>query len=314
MERPATAELTRSRVRRKAIRRAGETKAAYVFLLPWLVGLALLVIGPMIASLYLSFTDYNFLQPPKFIGLANYVQMFTADARYMASVTDTAAYVVVSVPLQLAFAFALALLLNLAIRGAAVYRAIFYLPSLLGASVAVAILWQQVFGRAGLLNGLLQLLGIPAHTSWVDNPSTSLFTLILLNAWAFGSPMVIFLAGLRQIPSSLYEAASIDGAGRFRQLRAITLPLLTPIIFFNLILQTIYAFQAFVPAYIISGGQGGPADSTLLYTLYLYIEGFGSFKMGYASAMAWVLLLVIGVVTAVLFLTSRYWVFYGDDE
>ncbi|WP_426226692.1 carbohydrate ABC transporter permease [Pseudarthrobacter sp. DSP2-3-2b1] len=290
-----------------------ENKVAYLFLIPWFVGLALFVLGPMAASLYLSLTDYNFLQPPEFVGFSNYIRMFLEDPRYLTSARVTATYVLISVPLQLGFALMLALLLDRAIRGSTLYRGIFYLPSLLGTSVAVAILWQQVFGQKGLLNSFLGIFGVDAQMSWVGNPDTALSTLVVLNVWTFGSPMIIFLAGLRQVPASLYEAAEVDGAGPVRRFISITLPLLSPIIFFNLILQTIHAFQAFVPAYIISGGLGGPADSTLFYTLYLYQEGFGSFDMGYACAMAWTLLLVIGAVTGINFLLSKYWVFYGDN-
>lgn len=284
----------------------------YLFLAPWLTGLFVFVLGPMVASLYLSFTDYNFLQDPSFIGLENYERMFTGDPRYIQSVIVTATYVLVSVPLQLAFALGLALLLDKALAGASIYRAVFYLPSLIGTSVAVALLWRTVFGQNGLVNSFLGLLGWDVTRSWVGNPETALFTIIALNVWTFGSPMIIFLAGLRQIPRPYYEAAEVDGAGVIRRFTSVTIPLLTPIIFFNLILQTIFAFQAFVPAYIVSGGQGGPADSTLFYTLYLYQAGFVNFNMGYASAMAWVLLLGIALVTALNFLLSRFWVFYAD--
>lgn len=309
-----TAAPVAPRRRPRSSRAARENRAGYGFIAPWLVGLAVFVVGPMAASLYFAFTDYNLLQPPQFIGIQNFVQMFTEDPRYMNAVRVTLTYVAVSVPLQLLFALLLALLLNRAISGVGVYRAAFYLPSLIGGSVAVAVLWRQVFGRGGLLNQALGALGVDAATSWIGNPETALWTLVILNVWTFGSPMVIFLAGLRQIPSSLYEAAAVDGASPARQFLNITLPLLTPIVFFNIILQTIAAFQAFVPAYIISGGRGGPADSTLFYTLYLYQRGFASFDMGYASAMAWILLLTIAIVTAAHFLFSRYWVFYGDDE
>jgi multiple sugar transport system permease protein len=293
--------------------RGSANRVAYLFLTPWLAGLFLFVLGPMIASLYLSFTDYDFLQPPEFVGLENYTRMLFEDPRYLASVQVTITYVVVSVPLQLLFALALALLLNQAIKGVALYRAVFYLPSLLGTSVAVAVLWRTVFGTDGLLNAFLGTLGVDVSHSWVGSPETALFTLVALNVWTFGSPMVIFLAGLRQIPKSYYEAAAVDGAGVARRFLQITVPLLTPIIFFNLILQTIGAFQAFVPAYIVSGGSGGPADSTLFYTLYLYQQGFASFRMGYASAMAWLLLLAVAIVTGLHFLLSRLWVFYEDD-
>ena len=203
--------------------------------------------------------------------------------------------------------------LDRGIRGVAVYRATFYLPSLLGASVAIAILWRQIFGSDGLINQLLHLtLGVKPP-GWVTHPDYALWTLVVLAIWQFGSPMIIFLAGLRQIPQDLYEAASMDGAGPMRQFFRITLPLLAPVIFFNLVFQTIEGFKAFTPAFIVSGGIGGPVDSTLFYSLYLYIEAFGNFRMGYASALAWLLLVIIGVFTAIAFLTSRYWVYYEDE-
>jgi len=187
----------------------------------------------------------------------------------------------------------------------------FYLPSLLGASVAIAVLWRQLFAKDGLVNVVLGFFGFDGP-SWISDPSYSLYTLVLLSIWQFGSPMIIFLAGLRQIPSDVYEAASIDGANKIQQFIKITLPLLTPVIFFNGIVQTIDAFKAFTPAFIISEGTGGPIDSTLFYTLYLYQEGFAYFRMGYASALAWILLIIIACFTAFSFLTSRYWVHYND--
>jgi multiple sugar transport system permease protein len=219
--------------------------------------------------------------------------------------------VVVSVPLQLAAALALALLLDRGLRGLAIYRSVYYLPSLLGSSVAIALLWRQVFGADGLVNQVLAFFGIQGY-GWVSHPDYALGTLMILNVWTFGAPMIIFLAGLRQIPAMYYEAASIDGAGKVRQFFKITMPLLSPIIFFNLVLQLIGAFQSFTQSYIVSNGTGGPVDSTLFYTLYLYMNGFKSFDMGYASAMAWVLLLIVAGMTVVNFLASKYWVFYDD--
>src|SRR5690606_29474085 len=195
-------------------------------------------------------------------------------------------------------------LLNRGIRGLPLYRALFYLPSLLGASVAIAILWRQLFAGDGLVNRVLLLFGIEGP-SWISNPNYSLWTLIALSVWQFGSPMIIFLAGMRQIPQDMYEAASMDGASRWRQFWKITVPLLTPVIFFNFIIQTIESFKAFTPAFIISGGTGGPIDSTLFYTLYLYQEAFGFLRMGYASALAWLLLIIIAAFTAISFLSSR---------
>lgn len=203
------------------------------------------------------------------------------------------------------------MVLDRGVSGLPIYRSVYYLPSLLGSSVAIAILWRQIFGADGLVNEFLGIFGIEGM-GWVSHPDTALGTLIILNVWTFGSPMVIFLAGLRQIPTSYYEAASLDGAGKTRQFFSITLPLLSPIIFFNLILQLINAFQSFTQAFVISGGNGSPADSTLLYTMHVYQKGFNSFEMGYASAMAWVLVLIIAALTGVNFLMSKYWVFYSD--
>ncbi|WP_213452187.1 carbohydrate ABC transporter permease [Rhizomonospora bruguierae] len=297
---------------RRMRRGVSEGLAGYLFLIPWFIGLAVIVVGPMVASLYLSFTNYNPLGSPKWIGLDNYTRMFTADPRYLKAVRVTVTYVVLSVPLQLVFALLLALALDKGMRALNFYRSVYYLPSLLGGSVAIALLWRQVFGDSGLVNQVLGFFGIHAG-SWIGDPDTSLYTLVTLSVWMFGAPMIIFLAGLRQIPTMYYEAAMVDGAGPLRTFFKITLPLLSPVIFFNLILQTISAFQAFTPAYVVSDGTGGPVDSTLFYTLYLYQEGFPNLRMGYASALAWVLLAVIGIITAINFVVSKYWVFYGDE-
>ena len=283
----------------------------YLFLLPWLVGFLGLTIGPMLTSLYLSFTDFDLLTSPDWVGTDNYMRMFTNDPKFWTSMRVTMFFVVFSVPLKLAFALAVAMLLNRGMKGLPLYRALFYLPSLLGASVAIAILWRQIFAGDGLVNKFLSIFGI-VGPSWISNPNYSLWTLIILSIWQFGSPMIIFLAGLRQIPQDMYEAASLDGASKWRQFVKITLPLLTPVVFFNAIIQTIEAFKSFTPAFIISGGTGNPINSTLFYTLYLYQEAFGFFRMGYASALAWVLLVLVGVFTAFSFLTSKYWVHYDD--
>ena len=290
-----------------------ENVVGYLFLLPWFIGLFALTLGPMLGSLYLSFTRYDLLSAPQWIGLQNFTAMFS-DIRFLDSLRVTAIYVFLSVPLKLAVALLVALALNKGLRGLGIYRAVYYVPSLLGGSVAIAILWRQIFGQNGIVNQGLALLGIHGLSSWVANPDTSVYTLIILAAWQFGSPMLIFLAGLKQIPHEMYEAAGIDGAGPIGKFFRITLPLLTPIIFFNLVLQMIGAFQAFTPAFIVSSGSGGPYASTLFYTLYIYQQGFGYFHMGYASAMAWVLLMIIALFTAVAFTSSRFWVFYQDER
>jgi multiple sugar transport system permease protein len=290
--------------------RKRDNKAAFVFLLPWFAGLAFITAGPIVASLFLGFTDYNLIQPPEFNGVDNWTRML-GDERLHKALGVTFTYVGVSVPLQLACALGLALLLDRGLRGLAFYRSAFYLPSLLGSSVAIAVLWRQIFGADGLVNQVLGMVGIEGR-GWISDPSTALSTLIVLNVWTFGAPMIIFLAGLRQIPTMYYEAAATDGAGRWTQFWRITLPLLSPIIFFNLVLQIIHAFQSFTQAFVVSGGSGGPSDSTLFYTLYLYQRGFNNFDMGYASALAWLLLVIIAAFTAVNFWAAKYWVFYDD--
>jgi pectin-derived oligosaccharide transport system permease protein len=303
------------RVVRRGQHRYGERPGiAYLFLSPWVAGALLLTIGPMLASLYLSFTDYDLFTAPRWVGFDNYARLFGEDPRFLTSVWVTLRYVLISTPLKLAAALAVALLLVQAGRRAqGFYRSAFYAPSLLGASVAVALVWRVVFGTGGPVDQGLSAVGL--HTGgWVSRPGYALVTIILLAVWQFGAPMVIFLAGLKQIPSTLYDAAAVDGAGWWRTFRSVTVPMLSPVIFFNLVLETIHAFQAFTPAFIVSGGRGGPSDSTLFYTLYLYERGFTDFRMGYASAMAWLLLLTIAVVTALLFRTSRAWVFYAGGE
>ncbi|MEH7492832.1 carbohydrate ABC transporter permease [Neobacillus niacini] len=283
---------------------------AYMFLSPWLIGLLCLSLIPMLSSLYLSFTNYDMFSPPEWAGMENYTQMFE-DSKYLASVKVTTTYVLLSVPLQLMFALGVALMLNRGLRGLKFYRAVYYVPSLFGGSVAVALLWRQLFGGEGLINRGLALFGIEG-TNWISSPDTALYTLVILAVWQFGAPMVIFLAGLKQVPMELYEAARIDGASKFKQFFKITLPMISPIVLFNLIMQIIHAFQAFTPAYIVSGGEGGPLDSTLFYTLYLYQKAFTHFDMGYAAAMAWILLIAIAIITAIIFGTSKKWVFYQE--
>jgi multiple sugar transport system permease protein len=283
----------------------------YLFLLPWFIGFFGLTLGPMLTSLYLSFTDFDLLTSPEWVGAANYVRIATADPKFMQSMRVTLFFVLFSVPLKLAFALGVALLLNRGMKGLPLYRAVFYLPSLLGASVAIAVLWREIFAGGGIVNQFLANFGIQGP-SWISNPRFSLWTLIALAIWQFGSPMIIFLAGLRSIPQDMYEAASLEGAGKWRVFWKITLPMLTPVVFFNAIIQTIEGFKSFTPAFIISGGTGNPINSTLFYTLYLYQEAFQFFRMGYASALAWILLILVAVFTGFSFLTSKYWVHYDD--
>jgi multiple sugar transport system permease protein len=296
--------------------------SSYLFLTPWLLGFFVLTLYPMLYSLYLSFTQYNILQPPKWIGLRNFFVMFIGsaeyprDERFLNSLFVTLRFVFISVPLKLAFALAVAMLMNQKLRFIPFYRTVYYIPTLLGGSVAIAVLWRRLFAGDGAVNALIRMFsrGALNPPSWISNPTFALYTLILLAVWQFGSPMIIFLAGLKQIPQEYYEAASVDGAGKAKRFFSITLPSLSPIIFFNLVMQMISAFQSFTQAYIISGGSGGPVDSTMFYSLYLYLRGFAWAEMGYAAAMAWILLIIIAVLTALTFRGSNSLVSYGGGE
>lgn len=314
----STATITRPAThttggKRLSVRRR-ENLAGYGFMTPWLLGLIFIVGGPVLASLYLSFTDYSALGSPEWLGLENYQRMFTTDERFRQSLQVTFTYLLVSVPLVQGFALFLASVLNRGLRGLAIYRAVYYVPSLIGGSVAIAILWRFLFAGDGLLNQMLARVGIQTTHSWIGSPDTALGTLVILNVWQFGAAMIIYLAGLRQIPQEIYEAATVDGASAARRYLSLTLPLLSPVIFFNVLMNVVGAFQAFNSAYIVSNGTGGPADSTLFYTLYLYQRGFVDFDMGYASALGWVLLLIGAAIAALLFTLSRRLVFYGDEQ
>ncbi len=305
---------TPARRRGSPVGRRRETAAGYAFLTPWLLGFVAITAIPMLYSLYLSFTNWDLISNSgEYVGFRNYVRMFTVDPSFWRSVKITLTYAVVATPLKLAAALAVALLLVRNRRGNGTARALFYLPSLLGSSVALALVWQSLFNRDGVVNAFLGWFGIHGKP-WVNDPKYVLWTIVLLGAWQFGAPMVIFIAGLKQIPPELYEAAAVDGAGPWRRFVSITLPGLSPVIFFNLVLETIHSFQIFTSAYIIGGGQGGPVDATKVYTLNLYLEGFGESHIGYASALAWVFLLAIGLLTVVIFSTGRFWVHYADGE
>lgn len=306
-----TTSLARTQVKSRRRDFRQNNLVGYLFISPWLIGFILFGFIPIAISLVLAFTNYDLLSGGEFIGLANFERMFFQDIRYGRSLAATFKYVLVAVPMRLVFALAVALLLNTKRRGVYWYRAAFYIPSIIGGSVAVAVMWRQLFGGDGVINVAAQLLGFEP-VNWLGNPDTAIWTLILLAVWQFGSPMLIFLAGLRQIPQELYEAACIDGASSWQRFVRITLPLLTPIIFFNLVMQIISGFRVFTQAFIVTGGA--PLDTTLFYSLYLYTRAFNNFQMGYASAMAWVLLLIIGALTALNFKLSSRWVFYETKE
>ncbi|MFD6424087.1 carbohydrate ABC transporter permease [Streptomyces sp. NPDC060198] len=295
-----------------ARRRArGENLAGYLFMSPWIVGFLLLTAGPMLASLYLAFTDYNLFDSPRFVGFENFTEMFS-DPRWRKSVEVTTSYVLVGTPLKLAAALAVALLLSKERRGQGFYRAAFYAPSLVGASVSVAIVWRALFSDDAVVDRSLQVFGVHLG-GWIGDPDMVIYALVALTVWQFGAPMVIFLAGLQQVPRELYEAAQVDGASAWRRFRSITLPMISPVLFFNLLLETIHSFQIFASAYVVTNSKCGPADAGLVYTCYLYEQGWTNLRMGYASAMAWMLLVSVGLVTAVLFWSQRRWVHYEED-
>lgn len=295
----------------KTTKAGNNNVAGYLFILPWIIGFISFMVIPMAVSLYTSFTDYDMVSSANWIGLKNYIKIFTNDSTFWDSIKVTFFYTFVSVPLRLSFALLLAVLFNQKRKFVGVYRTIFYIPSIIGGSVAVAVMWRQLFGVDGALNSLLAMLGMQSRVGWIGNPKTALWTLIILAAWQFGSPMLIFLAGLKQIPNSLYEAAVIDGSNWWQKFTKITLPMLSPVIFFNLVMQTISGFMMFTQAYIITGG--GPFDRTLVYALYLFRRAFVYYDMGYASALAWVLLMVVAVITLIIFKTAPRWVYYESE-
>ena len=292
-------------------RRRRETGVGYLFIGPWLLCFLAFNLVPFIISFVLSFMDYNMLSSPTFVGLANYVKLFTGDKLFKTSLGVTFRFVFIAIPLRLAFALLVAMILNRESKMVPVYRVLYYLPSILGGSVAVSVMWRYCFSKTGVLNTALQAIGIACNISWISNKDTALWSLILLFIWQFGSPMLIFLSGLKQIPRSYYEAAECDGAGPLVRFFKITLPLLTPIIFFNLVMQMIGGFMVFSQAMIIT--DGGPMNRTLVYALYLYRQSFAYYKMGYGCAMAWVLMMIIGFFTLLVFRSSSAWVFYENQ-
>lgn len=288
-----------------------DNTVGYVFALPFIIGFLGFTLIPILVSFYFSFTNYNLTSAPKWIGFSNYIRMFKADTRFMKSIIVTLYYVFISVPLKLFFALIVAILLTRKSKAVSVYRSVYYLPSLIGGSVAVALVWKSLFATRGVVNNIISIFGIQ-KISWFGNESFAIWPLILMAVWQFGSSMIIFAAGLKQIPTSYYEAARIDGAGIFKQFVYITLPSLSPVILFNLVMQMISGFMSFTQAFIIT--NGGPNDSTNFYALYVYNQAFKYFDMGYASAMAWVLLVIISIITAIIFKTSSAWVFYESKN
>ena len=286
--------------------------AGYVFILPFIIGFLAFMAIPMFLSFVFSFTDYDILSKPAFIGINNFKNMFFNDPKFWKVFKVTLKYVIFSVPLKLLMALLVALLLVRNTKLSGFYRAVYYLPSFIGSSVAVAILWRRMFASDGVINSILQSIGIPSNIPWLGRESTAIWTLIILTVWQFGSSMLIFLSGIKQIPVTLYESAKVDGAIGIQRFFKITLPMLTPTIFFNLINQLINGFMAFTQSYIIT--QGKPRDSTLFYTVYMYQNSFTYNKMGYGSAMAWFMILILSVLTFILFKTQKYWVYYEAEN
>lgn len=282
-----------------------------LYISPWLIGFLILTLYPFVSSFIYSFTDYSMIRPPSFVGLQNYVDIFTNDPDFYKSLKVTFYYVLMAVPLKLIFALLVALVLSVQLKGINIFRTVYYLPSILGGSVAVSVLWRFLFMREGLVNKLLSYVSV-APIDWLGSPKLALFTITLLPVWEFGSSMVLFLAGLKQVPKELYEAARVDGSSRARTFFSITLPMLTPVILFNLIMQTIHAFQQFTAAFVITGG--GPVKSTYVYGMLLYDNAFHFFKMGYASALSWILFVIIMAFTFLLLKTSNRWTHYEDGE
>lgn len=283
---------------------------AFLYLMPWILGMLILQIYPFLCSFYYSFTNYQVSSSPNWSGLDNYRYLFTKDTEFWNSVKVTVVYTLYTVPGKLVMALAVAVFLNRNIKGINLIRTLYYIPSLFGGSGAVSVLWKALFIDNGVINALLTGLSLPAIQFWGD-PRYALKTICALEIWQFGSSMVMFLAALKQVPASLYEAASIDGAGKLQSFFRITLPQITPIIFFNLIMQTIQALQNFTSAFVIT--KGGPVKSTYVLGMKLYKEGFSYFKMGYASAISWAIFVMIVAVTMLLFRSSSVWVHYDDE-
>jgi len=280
----------------------------YLFISPWLLGFTLFVAGPFLLSVYLAFTRYDVVSPPVWIGLANYRRLFAQDPLFWKSLGITLKYAAVAVPLGIVAGVGMALLLNLPIRGISVYRTVFYLPAIVPMVATCVVFTWLLNPQIGLVNSILRLIGVEGP-AWLKSEPWAFRSLVLMSLWAVGASMIIYLAGLKDIPITLYEAAIVDGAGAWQRTRHVTLPLLTPVIFFNLIMGIIYAFQYFAQAYIMT--EGGPEDSTTFYALYLFNRAWRYLDMGYASAMAWVLFVIVVSITAVIFRTHKKWVHYG---
>ncbi len=283
-----------------------EKVAGTLCTLPFTIGFLLFMIVPMTLSMYYSFCDYDILSAPVWTGLKNYKDIFV-DETFFQTLKVTFRFAFLSVPLRLIFALFVAMLLLKTSKATGFYRAVYYLPSIIGGSVAVSILWKRMFAMDGVFNKVLGLIGLNKSFSWLGDATTALWVLIILAVWQFGSSMLIFLSSLKQIPTSLYEAARVDGASKGRQFFHITVPLLTPTIHFNLVMQMINGFLAFTQCFIIT--QGKPMNTTLFYTVYMYQQSFEYYNTGYGAALAWIMLIIIGFITWILFVMKKFWVY-----
>lgn len=305
--------LVQPRPRRASPATLRNLRNGLLFISPWLLGLLVFTVYPIVASFYYSFTQYDVVSPPRFIGTANYVEAFTGDHLFWQAFGNTLYYGLIALPLGMLVAVTVSLLLNMEVRGLAVFRTVFFLPSIVP-DIASAMLWAWILNpQFGLLNALLKAIGLPA-LGWLSDPAWSKPALILIGLWGFGGSMVIYLAALQDIPRHLYEAADLDGAGSWGKTWNITLPMLTPTLFFNLVLGLIGTFQYFTTAFVLTGGGGGPAGSTTFYAMLIYNNAFRYFKMGYASALAWLLFAGVFLLTWIIFKTSGRWVYYEGEK
>lgn len=286
-----------------------KSKIGLLYVMPWVIGFFIFTVYPFLNSLYISFTDYTMVTAPKFIGLDNYKELFK-DKDFLNSLVATFKYAIMTVPLALAFALFIAVVLNFKLKGINFFRTAYYIPSILGGNVAISVIWKFLFTGDGLINQVIGIFGIDP-LPWMSDPNLAMIVVALLRVWQFGSSMIIFLAALQNIPLELYEAAEVDGASKVTQFFKITLPLITPSLFFNLVMGMVGAFQEFNSAYLITGG--GPLKATEFTSLMIYNFSFKFFRMGYASAMSWILFIVIMVFTAIIFMTQNKWVYYADE-
>lgn len=286
-------------------------KLGLLYALPFIIGILLFKLFPFGMSFFLSFCNYDIISSPEWVGLQNYKEIFFEDPTFSKSYGVTAHFVFTTVPLRLTCALFIAHVLNFNLKGINFFRTAFYLPSVLGGSIAVSILWKFIFSEHGLVNLIISTFGF-TPIPWLASETHAIYTIVLLNAWQFGSAMVIFLAALQNVSQSLYEAAAIDGASKMQMFLKVTIPLITPVIFFNLIMQSVNAFQEFNAAYVIT--QGGPMKSTYLLSLYIYEQSFKYFNMGYGSALSWILFTSVLCLTGVAFWSQKYWVFYSGEK